>query len=367
MKTKVAIVFAPPSPYRVDLIAHMQKKYQNYEFCFFYGEKVNTREWDIEFDKLQKSVEVPLKALCWKGRTDQRIKVYASKVDRFLDEFNPNVIIASEYNALSLDSLRWARKYKVPFISWTDGTPHSERNISIIQKMQRRYVFKRARSFIASSIKSKELQMKYGAKEENIFISTLTVDVDKYLCNHVTNSVPIFVFVGALVKRKGLDLLINALKKIRDEAFILRVVGSGDERDSLMKQVKAQGLDGRVEFKGFIATDDMKAVYEGADAFILPTREDCFGLVILEAMCAGLPVFVSKYADGAYDLVEQGVNGIVFDPYDTDYLAEILKEYITQPQKLIEMGQKSSERVTLFSLDNVSKPIIAAIDSVLNR
>ena len=178
---------------------------------------------------------------------------------------------------------------------------------------------------------------------------------------------PIFVFVGALVKRKGLDLLINALKKIRDEAFILRVVGSGDERDSLMKQVKAQGLDGRVEFKGFIATDDMKAVYEGADAFILPTREDCFGLVILEAMCAGLPVFVSKYADGAYDLVEQGVNGIVFDPYDTDYLAEILKEYITQPQKLIEMGQKSSERVTLFSLDNVSKPIIAAIDSVLNR
>ena len=78
-------------------------------------------------------------------------------------------------------------------------------------------------------------------------------------------------------------------------------------------------------------------------------------------------MFVSKYADGAYDLVEQGVNGIVFDPYDVDNLASVLKEYITQPKKLAEMGQKSKERVMLFSLDSVSKPIIAAIDSVLNR
>lgn len=367
MKTRVAIIFAQPSPYRVDLIAHMQKTYQDYDICFFYGEKVNTREWDIEFNKLQKSVEIPLKALRWKGKTHQYIKVYSSKISGYLDEFMPDVIVASEYNAISLDSLKWAMKHKIPFISWTDGTPHSERNILFIQKMQRKYVFKRAKGYIASSTKSKELQRRYGAKEENIFVSFLTVDITKYICNHITNSVPVFLFVGSLIKQKGLDLLLKALGKMRDEPFVLRIVGSGDEQDNLMKQVEEQGLAGKVEFKGFIATNEMRVVYEGADAFILPTRDDCFGLVTLEAMCAGLPVFVSKYADGAYDLVEQGVNGIVFDPYDVDNLASVLKEYITQPKKLAEMGQKSRERAMLFSLDNVSRPIIAAIDSVLNR
>lgn len=56
--------------------------------------------------------------------------------------------------------------------------------------------------------------------------------------------------------------------------------------------------------------------YENASLFVLPTREDCFGLVLVEALAMGTPVIASKYADGAYDTIEDYKNGIIVDPYD---------------------------------------------------
>ena len=111
----------------------------------------------------------------------------------------------------------------------------------------------------------------------------------------------------------------------------------------------------------------MRELYSSSDVFILPTREDCFGLVILEAMCASLPVISSKYADGAFDLVEEGENGYIVDPEDTDAFAEKIEAAFADEKRLASMGQKSYEKAHEFAFSEVSKGCIAALDYVTGR
>lgn len=362
---KIAIVFAQPSPYRVDLIAYLQNTYTHYEFCFFYGESVGTRDWDVGIEKLSSHKRVKLKWLKVKAFGDIRTIVYSSAVTEPLNDYNPDVVIASEYNAIALDALKWARKHKKPYISWTDGTPYSERNINKIQKLQRKYVIKYAEAYIASSSKSKEVQMSYGAESSKIWTSLLTVDINKYLVERKTGSTPTLVFVGSLIERKGLDLLIAALSKITDIPYKVLVAGDGTEKGKYIQQAEQAGIMDRMKFLGFVTGSEMKHIYAQSDIFVMPTREDCFGLVLVEAMCAGLPILVSKYADGAYEVVEEGVNGQIFDPYDVESTAKLLADSLTNMERMKNWGAESLKRVGRFSLDNVAAPILEAIDYVL--
>lgn len=103
------------------------------------------------------------------------------------------------------------------------------------------------------------------------------------------------LYVGSLIGRKGLDLLIPALAQT-DSDITLTIVGEGSEEDALKKQAKDCQVQERIRWLGFLEGEALKDCYRQSDVFILPTREDCYGLVILEAMCASLPVIASKYA-----------------------------------------------------------------------
>ena len=110
----------------------------------------------------------------------------------------------------------------------------------------------------------------------------------------------------------------------------------------------------------------MRDLYAESSLFILPTREDCFGLVTLEAMCAGLPVIISKYADGAYDLIEDGVTGFIVDPYDEKQFSETIETLMNNPVKAAEMGKAGLERSKEFSFEKVSKGFIEAVHAAPN-
>lgn len=114
-------------------------------------------------------------------------------------------------------------------------------------------------------------------------------------------------------------------------------------------------MEDRVRFLGFLSREELKKEYAKSALFVLPTRQDCFALVILEAMCAGLPVVCSRYADGAYDLVEDGKNGYIVDPYDRKQFSERIK-MLLQDEKLAErMGEYSGRLLKKFRFEQVGK------------
>lgn len=235
-----------------------------------------------------------------------------------------------------------------------------------MQRLSRSYIIKRAAAFVASSTASKQAQIAYGADEKKCFLSYLTVDIQKYLREKEDYSGRELLYVGSLIQRKGLDLLLPALAETSEDIH-LTIVGEGQERELLTEQAGKLGITDRIRFLGYVEGEPLRELYHNADVFILPTREDCFGLVILEAMCASLPVISSKYADGAFDLVAEGENGYIVDPEDTHAIAEKIDQIFADENRLKEMGTRSYERAHAFAFEEVAKGCIDALCYVMGK
>src|SRR5262249_42870073 len=121
------------------------------------------------------------------------------------------------------------------------------------------------------------------------------------------------IFVGQLIDRKGVDLLIEAGQPLLKENpdLHLSLIGSGNEALVLRKRARALGIEDRVNFEGTISSDIIQSRIARADVLVLPSRWDGWGMVVNEALSAGVPVIVSDRC-GAADVVQNGVNGYVF-------------------------------------------------------
>ena len=362
---KAVFVTNIPSPYRVDFFSYMQKNFPEYEFhIIFSGAGMENRKWSVELEELEHYTFLKSKTLIIRKRFDDRYIFIPTGVEKALEEIKPDVVFAMEYNPTILRAVHWCQKKKIPFISWTDGTLNSEKNIGKVQRMSRSYIIKRAAAFVASSTASKKTQIAYGADEKKCFISYLTVDINKYLREKNDYSGKQLLYVGSLIQRKGLDLLLPALAKTSDDIRLV-LVGEGQEKELLEQQAKELGIDSRIEFKGYVEGEPLRELYSSSDVFILPTREDCFGLVILEAMCASLPVISSKYADGAFDLVTEGESGYIVDPEDTDEFAKVIEDIFADESRLAAMGAKSYQKAHEFAFSEVAKGCIESLEYVL--
>ncbi len=363
---RVVFITNIPSPYRVDFFVYLQKHYQDYEFhVIFSGAGMENRKWHVELNALKNAEFLQSKTLIFRKRYDDRYVFIPIGVERALREANPDIVVAMEYNPTILRAVRYCGKKKIPFVSWTDGTAHSERSIGRIQRMSRKYIIKRAAAFVASSTASRDNQLAYGADEKRCFLSYLTVDIRKYLMVKESYHSRNLIYVGSLIQRKGLDLLFPALAQTSDDIHLI-IVGEGPEKPFLLEQAQKLGILERLEFKGFAEGEALRALYASADAFILPTREDCYGLVLLEAMCASLPVIASKYADGAKDLIEEGANGLIVDPDHTEELAAAINGLMNESD-LAAMGKRSYERAKLFSFAHVAGGCMDAIHCCLGE
>lgn len=368
MKTKVTIITNVPSPYRVDFFYYLQTHYEEYDFSIiYYCNDSMARQWKADEERILNSYHVPSKTICIKKRFDNHYISFPVGVGKLLGKLKPQVVVAMEYSPAILQAMHWCRKNHIPYVSWTDGTINSEKNIGKLQKLSRRYIFKRADAFIGSSHASRENQLRYGADEKRCHISLLTVDLDKYFIEGIKTYNNKLLYVGSLIERKGVDLLLEALAVCDNKEIKLVIVGDGQERDNLIKQAQRLGIRDRVEFKGFLSGEELRNCYKSAGAFILPTREDCFGLVLIEAMCAGLPIVASRFSDGAAETVTQGVNGYIVDPYDKQELSEAIMKVFESEDTQRAMGEASLKGTDKFTFANVSRGYIEAVEDALGR
>ena len=136
------------------------------------------------------------------------------------------------------------------------------------------------------------------------------------------NDYPTVAFVGRLAEEKHIDVLIDAIAKTpRDLNLRLVVVGGGEVKSALKAQSEKLGIAERVKFTGLISDEDLREVYLKAELFVMPGTAELQSLVTLEAMSASTPVVLAN-AMALPHLVEDGVNGYLFRPNDSDDLAE---------------------------------------------
>lgn len=364
--SKVAIITNIPSPYRVDLFYYLQTNIEEHEFFVIYTSKnEDNRSWDIPEDKLLNTRILESRILKIKNKLDTRYIHLPGNIEKELNSIQPDTVVAIEYNPAALQSMCWAKFHGRKFVHWTDGTLYSERNIGKVQRLARKIICSNADACIASSTRAKEKLLAWDVPEEKIFVSLITVDISRFQRVHRQPEPGRILYVGSMIPRKGLDLLVEALKFVPGDVE-LRIVGNGTEEE--IAGLKAAALDSGVAeklvFCGFLQGEALTEEYRKAQVFVLPTREDCFGLVLLEAMCAGVPIVASQYADGAYDTVIEGENGYIADPYDAEAFGKAIEKAMRESDHL---KGRSEENVRKFAFENVSQPFVRAVEYALKR
>jgi glycosyltransferase involved in cell wall biosynthesis len=158
--------------------------------------------------------------------------------------------------------------------------------------------------------------------------------------------------VGRLSRYKGFDVLIDALSRVQDMRLL--IVGEGECAADLRARVGAHGLEQRVAFGGALSDHELASAYAAADAFVLPSldRGEAFGLVLLEAMRAGLPIVASDIpVSGVGFVVADGKTGLLVPPANAPALAEAIVR-LHDPALRMHLGECGQQRWRdLFTLD----------------
>jgi len=171
-----------------------------------------------------------------------------------------------------------------------------------------------------------------------------------------------FFFCGQMIARKGLDHLLAAFASIPPNARLL-LVGREAELPALL-QTLPEEVRGRIENAGFESPEALPAFFARADVFVLPSRYDGWGVVVNQALGAGLPILVSDQVGSGYDLVTVGENGDIFRAGDMADLAEKMRSFITNPERCAVWGEASRARSTQWDPEDGADRWVQAFRSV---
>ena len=156
------------------------------------------------------------------------------------------------------------------------------------------------------------------------------------------------LFVGRLVKRKGVDVLLRAAKILEsDRRLKIRIVGGGPEADSLKSLARSLELSSSVSFEGVVDAQRIAQLFADCDALVLPAivtetgDTEGLGVVLIEAMGYGKPVIASS-AGGIVDIVADQDTGLLVPPGDAESLAQEIRRAMDNPRELSEIATRGS-------------------------
>jgi glycosyltransferase involved in cell wall biosynthesis len=159
-------------------------------------------------------------------------------------------------------------------------------------------------------------------------------------------------YVGADARRKGLDVLLAAMSRLAPSVpgLVLTVIGPEPDDPWVKGLVREHGLEATVCLAGRRTRDQVAAYLWHSNVFVLPSRREAFGVAVLEAMAAGLPV-VATAVGGISEIVQFGRDGVLVPPDDPVALAESLGQLVVDPARREWLARAGMRRAQDFSVD----------------
>lgn len=206
---------------------------------------------------------------------------------------------------------------------------------------------------LSSSTKAHEEDTKKGKQVPDSLRESLCGLVEEKLLDGKT----IFLFVGRLVERKNVRLILEAARRLDAERFAVVIAGSGEQLDELKSLATDQA---NVHFLGNVAPADLPAVYGLANVLVLPAREEPWGLVINEAMACGLAIIAHQHCGAAVDLVDTD-NGFKLSGFSVGELAAAMNCLIEDKARLRAMQESSRRKIQDWTIERSAKRIADAV------
>jgi len=329
------------APYRIPLFEALKRRLEEFTVLLM-AEREENRSWKID--------QVPFKTVVLPGihlkppGADVSLH-FNRKVFGKLRALNPDVVLSGGFTLANLIALLYCRFFGRTYVQWAHLTLKDGAESSFMRRMIRKVMTRWSDGSIGESSEAREAFIHYGAKPDRVSVVLMPLDVarihDQVTSFRLSDSYsdwksqygsPLLLSVGQLIPRKGcLELLAiyEQVIKTRPEVSLL-IVGDGPYRGEYERMVKERGWP-RVHFAGYVQAQELFRYLAIADAFIFHTLYDPYGLVVVEAMAAQVPVLSSVHAVSTHDLVEEGITGFRIDPIDAEASARAINALFDMP------------------------------------
>jgi glycosyltransferase involved in cell wall biosynthesis len=235
--------------------------------------------------------------------------------------------------------------------------------LAIQARLERWHVHRADRVITTSAYSAGRIARFYDTPQNKIVIVPELIDLDAWQVAlseaPPEEGPPRILCVAHLYPRKGVDLLLRAFARLTTDA-VLRVVGVGPEGERLEQLAHDLKIANRVCFLGHLPFAGLVAEYQNAAIFALPTEQEGFGIVFLEAMASSLPIIATRVA-AVPEVVSDGVTGLLIDPGDEAALAQALEQLLRDPALRARLGNAGRAHVAQFAAPVVARQFLKAI------
>lgn len=282
-----------------------------------------------------------------------------------LSEIKPSLVMVPGYYTLpALAAAVWGRVHRARTVLMSESTEadHSRRRWK--EAVKGTLICRLFHHAIVGGTRHRDYLQRLGFDGERIGLRYNVVD-NAYFADGVSAlraagrplafeaASDYFLYVGRMAPEKNLELLLNSFAAYREQGGQWRLVLAGDGPSRARLETLAIGLDidDAVTFAGHRSIEELLPFYAFASAFVLPSLREPWGLVVNEAMAAGLPVLVSRICGAADDLVRDGENGFTFAPDSPEELTAHMLRLSRLPRETLKtMGLGSQHIIEDFSL-----------------
>jgi glycosyltransferase involved in cell wall biosynthesis len=301
------------------------------------------------------------------------------RVEAALEESRPEAVAIPGWSDRgALATLRWCGRQGVPVVVMSESTAWDERRVWWKELIKRRVV-KLCQAGLVGGSRHVDYLAQLGMQRERIMTGYDVVDNDHFekgakaareqaakVRQRLGLPERYFLACSRFVAKKNLRRLFQAFAKYVSAAgagaWKLVLLGDGEERPELERLCIELGLGDYVLMPGFKQYDELPAYYGLAGAFVHASTTEQWGLVVNEAMAAGLPVLVSKRCGCAADLVWQGDNGYTFDPNDGDGLSRYLLKMAGGERYREAMGRASRGIIERWTPGTFAEGLLKAVE-----
>jgi len=300
-----------------------------------------------------------------------------------LNDIKPEVVAVNGWSSTeALSALWWCIKNNIPAVVMSESTIWDERRVAWKEWIKSRLV-KMCAAGLAGGKPHADYLLRLGLMQDQIFLGYDVVD-NAYFAAKANESkahdaecrkqlgLPgrYFLASARFIEKKNLFRLVEAYAKYRELAqnpqiWDLVLLGDGQLRTDLSSHLSALKLHDHVLLPGFKQYDELPAYFALADAFVHASTTEQWGLVVNEAMAAGLPVLVSNRCGCAQDLVRQGVNGFTFDPGNMEELVDLMVKISAPGFPIIDFGRQSQRIIADWGPDRFGNGLLNAVTTAL--
>lgn len=298
------------------------------------------------------------------------ICVKVNEIDSFINEYSNFIHIVPGYGSKFTRKLAIKLSQKnIPWVHWSEKSTPGLRwyRSYLIKKWYAFMVNKYALGALAQGLLAYKDFRRWGIKKEIKYLS--------YSIKPLVNKLPLkeladfkngrkaFLYLGRLVELKGVDLLIKAFSKLNNSDWCLIIVGDGNKKEQLKKLAFSLNIsDDSIFFHPSVKYDIVDQVIVAADVFVLPSREDGWGVVLNEATSLGIPVIGSSAVGASWHIIKHDENGYRFNSNNVDDLTLCLKKYTNNVSILSRHSFISKQVFEEYSSEKMAENLIKYLE-----